>query len=103
VVRPRATPALGQIGARIRAERRASGLSQEEAAGLAQVGYKHWQEIEGGRANPTVRTLVRIAEALGVDLCAILCAGKAEGAGPKSGKRRSAGAKGPSAKGNTGT
>jgi transcriptional regulator with XRE-family HTH domain len=73
VVRRRTTPTLGQIGARIRAERLASGLSQEAAAANASIGYKHWQEIEGGRANPTVRTLIRIAAALDTDLCALLC------------------------------
>ena len=59
---------MRQIAARMRAERVESGLSQEEAASRAQLGYKHWQEIEGGRANPTLETLVRIAKALDVEL-----------------------------------
>jgi transcriptional regulator with XRE-family HTH domain len=59
---------MRQIAARMRAERLASGLSQEEAASRAQLGYKHWQEIEGARANPTLETLVRIAKALDVEL-----------------------------------
>jgi transcriptional regulator with XRE-family HTH domain len=74
VAQKRTPPAFVQIGARIRAERVSCGLSQEEAASRAQVGYKHWQEIEGGRGNPTVRTLMRIAAALDVDLCVMICA-----------------------------
>jgi transcriptional regulator with XRE-family HTH domain len=73
VVRQRTTATIRQVGARIRAERQACGLSQEEAAGRAQIGYKHWQEIEGGRGNPTLKTLVRVVEALDVSLCKILC------------------------------
>jgi transcriptional regulator with XRE-family HTH domain len=59
---------MRQIGTRIREARRTAGLSQEEAASRAGVGYKRWQEIERGAANPTVRTLDRIAETLGVEL-----------------------------------
>jgi transcriptional regulator with XRE-family HTH domain len=73
VVRQRTTATIRQVGARIRAERQACGLSQEEAAGRAQIGYKHWQEIEGGRGNPTLKTLVRVAEALDVSLCKMFC------------------------------
>jgi transcriptional regulator with XRE-family HTH domain len=73
------------VGARIRAERVASGLSQEAAAAAALVGYKHWQEIEGGRASPTLQTLIRIAQALDIDLHAIVCS-KESGVG----KRRKA-------------
>jgi transcriptional regulator with XRE-family HTH domain len=59
---------MREIAARIREERTAAGLSQEEAAARASIGYKRWQQIESGRLNPTVRTLVRIAGALGVEL-----------------------------------
>src|SRR5215831_13144848 len=79
VVQKRTTPTFDQIGARIRAERLACGLSQEQAAASASIGYKHWQEIEGGRANPTFRTLARIAEALDVTLCAMICPASVEG------------------------
>jgi transcriptional regulator with XRE-family HTH domain len=59
---------MGAIGARIRAARLAAGLSQETAAERSGVGYKRWQEIEGGAANPTIRTLDRIATTLGVEI-----------------------------------
>ena len=56
------------IGARIRQVRLATALSQEQAAERSGVGYKRWQDIERGSANPTVRTLDRIAATLGVEL-----------------------------------
>jgi transcriptional regulator with XRE-family HTH domain len=43
-------------------------LTQEQAAELAKIDGKHWQDIEGARTNPTVATLVGIARALGVTL-----------------------------------
>jgi transcriptional regulator with XRE-family HTH domain len=59
--------AMRDIAARIRAARHTAGLSQEEAAGRAKIGYKRWQEIEGARVNATIRTLARMAAALDVD------------------------------------
>lgn len=43
-------------------------LTQEEAAEIAKLDEKHWQDIEGARTNPTVATLVGIARALDVSL-----------------------------------
>jgi transcriptional regulator with XRE-family HTH domain len=43
-------------------------LTQEEAAEIAKLDEKHWQDIEGARTNPTVATLVGIAKALKVTL-----------------------------------
>jgi len=62
---PSAVPALRAIGSRLRAARRASGLSQEDAAAESGVDYKRWQRIEAGTVNVTVRTLVRVAAAVG--------------------------------------
>jgi transcriptional regulator with XRE-family HTH domain len=67
---------MRHIAKRIREARAVAGLSQEEAASRAGVGYKRWQEIESGAANPTVRTLDRIAETLGVELWDIVRANK---------------------------
>ena len=67
---------MGAIGARIRAARLAAGLSQEAAAERSGVGYKRWQEIEGGSANPTIRTLDRIATTLGVEIWDIVRKGE---------------------------
>lgn len=52
----------------MRALRRERDLTQEEAAEIAKLDEKHWQDIEGARTNPTVATLVGIAKALKVTL-----------------------------------
>lgn len=56
---------LQAIAGRLRAIRLAQGLTQW---GLAErgVSYKYYQRIEAGRANVTIRTLGRLARALGV-------------------------------------
>lgn len=55
---------LCELGARIRAARKAAGLTQEEAAHAAGMDWRRWQRIESGSANLTVLTLVRVARAL---------------------------------------
>jgi transcriptional regulator with XRE-family HTH domain len=59
---------LKRLGTRVRALRRARDLTQEQAAEIAKLDEKHWQDIEGARTNPTVATLVGIARALKVTL-----------------------------------
>lgn len=54
------------LGGSIRRYRLAAGLRQEDAAELAGIGWRYWQEIEAGRVNVTLSTIVRIADALGV-------------------------------------
>ena len=60
--------ALNRLGKRIRALRLERELTQGEAAKIAKLDEKHWQEIEGARTNPTVATLVGVARALEVTL-----------------------------------
>ena len=60
--------ALNRLGKRVRALRRERDLTQEQAAEIAKLDEKHWQDIEGARTNPTVATLVGIAKALKVTL-----------------------------------
>ncbi len=57
---------LQGIGRRIRTFRTAGSVTQASAAARAGMDLKRWQKIERGAANVTVRTLVRMAEALGV-------------------------------------
>lgn len=59
---------MKRLGTRVRALRRARDLTQEQAAEIAKLDEKHWQDIEGARTNPTVATLVGIARALKVTL-----------------------------------
>jgi transcriptional regulator with XRE-family HTH domain len=60
--------ALNRLGKRVRALRQQRALTQEQAAEIAKLDEKHWQDIEGARTNPTVATLVGIARALKVTL-----------------------------------
>ncbi|MER8219678.1 helix-turn-helix transcriptional regulator [Streptomyces sp. NPDC094143] len=57
-----------RIGQRIREIRERSNLTQEGVFLTVPMNRAHYQDIEAGRANPTLRTLLRIARALGVPL-----------------------------------
>lgn len=65
--KPPLSPALGEFGRRVRQARDSLGVSQE---GLAENSELHWSyigQVERGQVNPTLRNILRIAEALGVD------------------------------------
>lgn len=47
-------------------------MTQEEAAARARIDYKRYQRLEAGSVNATIRTLARVAEALGTDLWTML-------------------------------
>jgi transcriptional regulator with XRE-family HTH domain len=61
-----------EIGRRIRRARIAAGMTQEAAAAAADIDHKRWQRLEQGSVNPTARTLVRVATALGLTFWALL-------------------------------
>jgi transcriptional regulator with XRE-family HTH domain len=63
---------LKDAGSQIRRARVAAKLTQEDAADRARIDYKRWQALEEGRANPTLRTLVRVAEALETDFWVLM-------------------------------
>jgi transcriptional regulator with XRE-family HTH domain len=63
---PDAVEVLQNLGNRIRALRAKKDISQETAAEGARLSPQHWADIEKGRTNPTVTSLVGIARALGV-------------------------------------
>lgn len=54
------------LGNRIRAARKACGLTQQELAEQAGVAVKTVQDVEGGRKNTTYETLCLLIERLGV-------------------------------------
>jgi transcriptional regulator with XRE-family HTH domain len=56
------------LGRRIRDIRKAKVWTQEEMGSKADVSYKFIGEIERGQQNPSFDTLVKIAEALNVEL-----------------------------------
>ena len=42
-------------------------MTLEKAAEYGNMHWRHWQKIEAGEANTTLRTLARLASALEVD------------------------------------
>ncbi|HBH48245.1 MAG TPA: XRE family transcriptional regulator [Bacteroidales bacterium] len=54
------------IGKRIREVRLSKGIRQEDMERLG-ISYKYFQKVENGRANVTLKTLEKIAEALEID------------------------------------
>ena len=58
---------LKELAKKIRALRRAAGLSQEELAARAGVGRNTLQRIEGARGNPTAEVLRSLGSALNAD------------------------------------
>ena len=61
-----------EIGHRIRVVREAANLTQEEAANASGIDLRRWQRLEAGEANPTARTLGRVAETCGTDFWSLL-------------------------------
>ena len=43
-------------------------MTQEAAAARSGIDYKRYQRLEAGGVNATMRTLLRVAEALGTDV-----------------------------------
>lgn len=64
--------ALLDLAERLKAARAASGLTQEAVAAKAGIDHRRYQRLEQGTSNTTIRTLVRIAAAVGVDLWDLL-------------------------------
>ena len=61
-----------QLGLNILRHRERTGMSLREFGLMADVHPNQVTRIEHGRANPSLQTLYRIAEALEVDLCDLL-------------------------------
>ena len=62
------TPA--EVGAIVRARRKALGVTQAELAGLADVGARFIVELEQGKATLELGKVLRVFERLGVQLLA---------------------------------
>lgn len=60
------------VGAAIRRQRVAAGLSLSELARRSHVSIPFCSQIESGRANPTLSTLARVARSLGVALTTLM-------------------------------
>ena len=61
-----------QIGKRIQYLRKQKGVSQLDLALDAGVNRNYLSDLERGERNPSLKVLVRIAEALGVDLSTLV-------------------------------
>jgi transcriptional regulator with XRE-family HTH domain len=60
------------IGARVRRERRSRGWTLDQLADAAGVSRRMVVNVEQGAANPSVGTLLRISDALGIGLPALV-------------------------------
>lgn len=60
------------IGARVKSERRARGWTLDQLAQAASVSRRMVVNVEQGGVNPSVGTLLRLSEALGVGLPALV-------------------------------
>lgn len=60
------------LGQNIRTIRDSLGLTQEKLSEKSDISLKHLGEIERGRGNPTLTTLVTVAYALGVSLSELM-------------------------------
>ena len=59
---------MSNIGQIIKARRRELGLTQNTLALLSQVGINTIVSIERGSKSPSVETLTKVADVLGLDL-----------------------------------
>ena len=55
------------IGTRIKKVRNSKGLTQEELAELMGINSKYLSSIERGKENPTLNTVLKLAESLDVN------------------------------------
>ena len=60
------------IGARVRQERSARGWTLDQLAGAASVSRRMVVSVEQGAVNPSVGTLLRLSDALGIGLPALV-------------------------------
>jgi transcriptional regulator with XRE-family HTH domain len=63
------------IGEKIREERKKQNLKQLELAKKAGISNTYLSDIEIGRTTPSIKSLMKIADALGVD-CSMLLSHK---------------------------
>jgi y4mF family transcriptional regulator len=56
------------IGQTIRGRRKALGITQPHLAELANISVNTLYKIERGEANPTLETIIKLADVLGMEL-----------------------------------
>lgn len=60
-------PGMAGLGSKLREARERLGLTQEQVAERSGVHATEVSRIEGGKRDPQVSTLIRLANALGVE------------------------------------
>ena len=65
---PAVASAIARLAKQIKELRGEKALTQEVAAERAKLDVKHWQDLEAGKTNPTMATLVGVAKSLGVGI-----------------------------------
>jgi transcriptional regulator with XRE-family HTH domain len=64
---------LRRFTTNLRALRAQKGWTQEVAADAVGTDPAVYSRLEGGKGNPTIRTITRVARAYGVDPIELLC------------------------------
>ncbi len=59
---------ISAIGEKIRAIRKAQGVSQETLAGIAGTGQRYISELERGKTTARIREMLKVLDALGAGL-----------------------------------
>jgi y4mF family transcriptional regulator len=62
---------MKEIGQKIRDRRVELGINQQTLADLAEVGINTVVAIERGTGNPSINTLQKIVNVLGMEICVI--------------------------------
>jgi transcriptional regulator with XRE-family HTH domain len=71
-IRVRYQKQLVKMGQHIRRMRESQGISQEQLAADAEIPYSSVNEIEAGKTNPTIASLMALAEALDLSVSDLL-------------------------------
>lgn len=67
---------LAEVGRRVRDARIQAKMTQEDAAAAANIDWRRWQRLEEGAVNATLRTLVRVADAVDTDFWSLVTQSK---------------------------
>ena len=70
-----ARPVIVRFGRRLRELRRAAGLTQRDLARQSRVTRKFIQEVEDGTSNPSLETIVLLADGLGCEVADLFQSG----------------------------
>ena len=61
-------PALIDLAKTIKQRRAVLKITQEQLADMAEVGLRTLKSVENGKGNPTVATINKLAEVIGMEL-----------------------------------